>query len=144
MKIILTRTLIAIFFVLAMIHFYWAIGGQWGFENALPTDEQGIKLLNPKTIDSILVGTILLIFGLLYWSSLKTLKNKILTIIRNIGLWVIPILFLVRAMGDFKYLGFFKQVNGTVFAELDTKFYSPLCLIIGVVGILLIKMNKKR
>jgi len=144
MKIILTRTLTTIFFVLAIIHFYWALGGQWGFENALPTNEQGIKILNPKTIDSIIVGIVLLIFGLFYLFSFNSLKNKLLIIIRNIGLWVIPIIFVVRAMGDFKYVGFFKQIDGTVFADMDTKFYSPMCLVIGLVGILLIKMNNKR
>ena len=104
-----------IFFILAIIHFYWALGGQWGFENALPTNEQGIKILNPKTIDSMIVGIVLLMFGFLYIFSLNLLKNKILIIIRNIGLWVVPIIFVVRAMGDFKYVGFFKQVNYSFF-----------------------------
>ena len=144
MKIILTRTLTTIFFVLAIIHFYWALGGQWGFENVLPTNEQGIKILNSKPTDSLIVGILLLIFGLVYLFSMNSLKNKILIRIQNIGLWSIPIIFVVRAMGDVKYVGFFKQINGTVFADMDTKFYSPLCLIIGLIGISLIKINNKR
>ena len=143
MIIILTRILTTIFSVLAIIHFYWALGGQFGFENALPTNEQGIKILNPKSMDTAMAGIVFLIFGLLYLFSLNALKNKILIIIQNIGLWVIPIIFLTRAIGDFKYLGFFKQIDRTAFADMDTKFYSPLCLIIALIGISIIKMNKK-
>jgi len=144
MKIILTRTLTIIFFILAMIHFYWAIGGQWGFENALATNEQGIKILNPKTIDSAIVGILLLLFGLFYLFFLNFKKTKTLILIQNIGVWIIPILFAVRAIGDFKYVGFFKKIKGTVFSDLDTMFYSPLCLTVGLIGILLIKLGKEK
>ncbi len=144
MKLKLARILTILFFVLAMIHFYWALGGQWGFENSLPSNEQGTKILNPKTIDSVLVGVVLLLFGFLYLFSMTLLKNKILILIRNIGLWAIPIFFLIRAIGDFKYVGFFKQIKGTSFANLDTTFYSPLCLIIGLIGFLLIKLKNEK
>jgi hypothetical protein len=35
--------------------------------------------------------------------------------------------FGLRAIGDFRYLGFFKRVTGTRFARADTLIYSPLC-----------------
>lgn len=35
---------------------------------------------------------------------------------------------LLRSIGDFRYVGFFKRARGSRFAELDTRFYSPLCL----------------
>ena len=41
-------------------------------------------------------------------------------------------MLIVRAIGDFKYVGFFKQRRGTRFALLDTRFYSPLALALGV------------
>jgi hypothetical protein len=37
-----------------------------------------------------------------------------------------------RAIGEFKYLGFFKRVTGSKFARLDTLLYSPLCLLLAV------------
>ncbi|KRE83053.1 hypothetical protein ASG89_13045 [Paenibacillus sp. Soil766] len=41
--------------------------------------------------------------------------------------------FLVlRAIGDFKYLGFFKKVKHTSFSYYDTRFYSPLCLFLAI------------
>ena len=142
MKTIFARTLTIIFTVLAILHFYWAFGGAWGFKNAIPTNEQGIQILKPTTTDSIIVGIVLLLFGLFYVLALKLKRVKILVLARNMGLWMIPMLFVARALGDFKYVGFFKQVKETEFANLDTMFYSPLCLIIGLIGISLIKLKK--
>lgn len=134
MKLILSIILIIIFFGLALIHFYWASGGPLGIDYAIPTDEQGVRILNPNTIDSIIVGIGLLLFGLFYLFSLNSLKGKFLILVRNIGLWVIPVIFVLRALGDFKYVGFFKQIKSTDFANLDTIFYSPLCTIIALIG----------
>ena len=33
----------------------------------------------------------------------------------------------LRAIGDFRYVGFFNRVRDTGFARLDTLAYSPLC-----------------
>lgn len=37
------------------------------------------------------------------------------------------VLFLARAVGDFRIAGFFKRVRGTPFATWDTRLFSPLC-----------------
>ena len=37
-----------------------------------------------------------------------------------------------RAIGDFKYVGFFKRVRGSKFARMDTLVYSPLCLLLAL------------
>jgi len=103
MRIILSRTLATIFLILAIIHFYWAFGGQWGYDHVLPTNEQGVKVLEPSTIDGILVGTGLLILALFYLFFFNNLKTKTLNKLRNIGAWIIPIIFMIRAIGDLKY-----------------------------------------
>ncbi len=127
--------------MLALFHLYWAVGGQFGYNNVLPTNEEGAVLLKPTTIDGIIVGIGLLLLGLFYVFSLNTPNGRFLILVRNIGLWVIPIIFALRAIGDFKYVGFFKQIKSTEFANLDTMFYSPLCIIIALVGFILIKMK---
>ena len=38
----------------------------------------------------------------------------------------------VRAVGDRKYVGFFKRVRDTEFARRDSRIYSPLCLLLGL------------
>ena len=55
--------------------------------------------------------------------------------------WIISILFFIRAIGDFKYVGFFKKVKQTTFGEMDTTYFSPLCLVISMVGILIETLN---
>ena len=44
-------------------------------------------------------------------------------------------IFLLRAVGDFRYVGFFKKVKNTAFARNDTRYYSPLCLLLGVIAL---------
>ena len=44
---------------IAILHFYWTVGGKWGLEAALPTKENGESVLKPKWIDCLLVGLIL-------------------------------------------------------------------------------------
>ena len=53
------------------------------------------------------------------------------------GTWVISLLFLLRTIGDFRYVGFFKSVTDTNFARWDTILFSPLCLFIGIVAFLI-------
>lgn len=38
----------------------------------------------------------------------------------------------LRAIGEFRLVGFFKRVRGTRFAQLDTLAFSPLCLLLSV------------
>lgn len=142
MKSRLSIILALLFFGLATIHFYWGYGGQWGFANSLPTNEQGIRILNPKTIDSIIVGLGLLLFGIFYLFLGGIIKIKVAIWFKNIVAWLIPIIFILRALGDFKYIGFFKGIKTTEFANLDTIFYSPLCLVIGLIGFIVLKLKK--
>ncbi len=44
----------------------------------------------------------------------------------------IAFVFLLRAVGDFRYVGFFKKAGNDVFSRMDTALYSPLCLIFSI------------
>lgn len=143
MKIVLSRILTLIFFTLGIIHFYWAAGGQFGFENTLPTNQEGVRMLDPQTIDCIIGGIVFTFFGSIYAISLKSMNSKFAKAILNICLWFIPIIFMLRAIGDFNYVGFFKEIKNTNFAYYDTILYSPLCLVIAVFGFVLLQMRSK-
>ncbi|WP_339708296.1 DUF3995 domain-containing protein [uncultured Kriegella sp.] len=127
--------LVVIFCVLAGIHFNWALGGRWGFNVALPTKTDGQRVLNPKKIDSAVVGMVLLSFGLFYLFRLGfapvLLPNWM---VEYVG-WVVPVIFFARAIGDFKYVGFFRKVAQTDFSRADAKYFSPLCLLIGLLAL---------
>nr|WP_288932106.1 DUF3995 domain-containing protein [uncultured Allomuricauda sp.] len=134
---ILSILLSLILIGLGMIHFNWVIGGKFGFVETLPTKENGERVLNPKKIDSAIVGIGLIAFGFFYVLKSGLIEYNLPEWIIKYGSWIIPIIFLLRAVGEFKYVGFFKSVRKTDFAKLDTKLFSPLCLIIGILGIII-------
>ncbi len=88
-------------------------------------------------MDSAIVGAGLTAFGIFYAFKSGLIASGLPEWIMNYGGWIIPIIFLLRAMGEFKYVGFFKKVKNTEFGKLDTKYFSPLCLVIGILGIII-------
>ncbi|MEP2773613.1 MAG: DUF3995 domain-containing protein [Fulvivirga sp.] len=138
MRFYISIGLVSIFTLLALIHFSWALGSTWGFKNALPKSEAGNYVLNPAPWESAVVGLGLTLFGLFYLTRADILPLTLQGWLLSVGSWVIPLIFLLRAIGDFKYVGFFKSITSTDFAWLDTIFYSPLCLILAVAGLVLL------
>ena len=133
---ILSILLSLILIVLGLLHFNWVLGGKFGFEESLPTKESGERVLNPKKIDSAIVGLGLSLFGAFYIFKCGLINYSLPEWILKYGSWIIPSVFLVRAIGDFKYVGFFKKIKNTKFGKTDSKLFSPLCLVIGILGFL--------
>jgi len=119
----------------------WVFGGAWGFDKAIPTKKNGEKVLNPKKIDSAVVGLGLIVFGLFYLLKTPLIDFDLPNWIVTYGSWIIPGILILRAVGEFKYVGFFKAIKETEFGKLDTKFYSPLCLMLGIFGIVIVLMK---
>jgi hypothetical protein len=136
-KMILSVILSGIFLLLALIHFNWVIGGTFGFAASLPTNENGERVLNPKKIDSAIVAIGLTTFAFFYAFKSGILQYNLPEWILKYGGWIIPILFLLRAIGDFKYVGVFKKIRKTTFGKIDTKLFTPLCLTIAVFGLII-------
>lgn len=126
-----------IFFVLAIVHVNWVFGGEFGFNKSLPTKENGERVLNPKKRDSAIVAIGLFSFSIFYLAKSSIVTIVIPVWVFNYGSYIIPAIFLLRAIGDFKYIGFFKKVKNTAFGKLDSKFYAPLCLGIAIIGLLI-------
>jgi hypothetical protein len=125
-----------ILIALSLLHFHWAIGGTCGFKNSLPTDLNGNRVLNPKKIDSAIVGIGLLMFALIFLVKSGVLVIQLPMFVMNYALWLIIVIFFLRAMGDFKFVGFFKKIKMTEFAKMDTKFYAPLCFLLSLMGLI--------
>jgi len=115
-----------ILFILALIHLYWLFG-EVGMNQALPTNEQGERLLNPGKFLTLVVVFVLL--GFAWVSYMLDMPH---------GLWVelmgwgLAILFFLRAVGDFKIVGLFKKIKSTEFSRYDTWLYVPLCFFISL------------
>jgi hypothetical protein len=144
MTTLIAITLILIFLFLSGIHIYWGFGGQWGNDAVIPTKDNNVKVMVPGIIATFIVALGLLGFGAVVFINIVESDLKIpfrLDIFRKYGLWVIASIFILRAIGEFNYVGFFKKYKKTKFGQNDTKYYSPLCLIIGILTIIL-ELNK--
>jgi hypothetical protein len=139
---VLSIILFVIFSSLGFIHFYWLLGGKWGLKKALPTKEGGQKAMEPSQIATVVVGLGLISFGLIYLIKTGLINFQVPNWIIIYGSWIIPTLFILRAIGDFNYVGIFKKIKNTEFAEADTKWFVPLCLTIGIIGIVIQLLNK--
>ncbi len=137
MNTILESILIIIFLIISIIHFYWVFGGLKGLNKALPTDEKGKRVLNPGKIETSVVGIGLLLFALYYSTKVGILEIELPKLIVRYSGWIISSIFILRAIGEFKYVGIFKKINNTEFAKFDTKYFSILSLTIGVIGIII-------
>jgi len=134
--LIFAGALTVIFAFIGGIHFYWALGGKWGFSVALPTNAEGERQMSPKPLLTAVVGFGLMLFGVFYLMFTDFLPALLPeSWIAVIG-WILPGIFFLRGVGDFKYAGLFKKVKNTQFATYDTYLFSPLCLVIATLGIL--------
>jgi len=139
----LSLILVLIFAVLSGFHFYWLFGGLWGLDKAIPSKGNDANSLAIPKIATLIVALVLLLFGLIYLEKselidLQLLIPKAFERVASYGLWIIPSIFILRAIGDFKYVGFFKKIKNTTFGKSDSKLFSPLCLTIGLMGILIL------
>jgi len=124
--------------IMGVFHFYWSLGGLVGLDKALPT-KNGKLLLNPSKPLTFFVGIILLIFAYIAYA-LQFYDFSIVggsDLYRFSGLFLSTI-FILRAVGEFSLVGFFKKVKNTEFAIYDTKYFSPLCLVLGIVFAILV------
>ena len=138
---ILSIILCIILIGLGLIHFNWAVGGNFGFSESLPTKENGERVFNPRKIDGAIAGIVFIAFGIFYLLKSGLIEFNIPEWITTHGGWIIPLIFILRAIGEFKYVGFFKSLKKTDFGKLDTKLFSPLCLLIGIFGIIIQLLN---
>ena len=93
--------------------------------------------MNPKLFECFVVAFGLLAFGLFILIKSQILSFDLPNWLMKYGLWFLSIVFIIRAIGEFKYIGFFKKIKTTKFGQLDTKYYSPLCLVISFLAIAL-------
>jgi hypothetical protein len=133
----LTKTsgilLATIFVTLSLFHIYWAVGGTFGKTVTIPT-VRGNRSFDPSPLATILVAVALLIAMFIVIGQLGMLGEVIPKWTFRWGSWSICIIFLLRAVGEFRLVGFFKQVGDTEFAYWDTRLFSPLCLVIAIMA----------
>lgn len=137
MTTIIAIVLFLIFGFLAALHVYWAFGGRWGKNAAVPSKDNNTKLFTPGLLATLMVAAGLLVMGLVILIKSGLIAVTLPVWIDRSACWIIAAVFIFRAIGDFRYVGFFKKLTKTKFAQNDTRYYSPLCAIIGILTVIL-------
>ncbi|RZJ53213.1 MAG: DUF3995 domain-containing protein [Flavobacterium sp.] len=130
-----------IFTFLSSIHVYWAFGGKWASETVLPSKNDNVPLFRPRIVSTFIVAFGLFCFGLFYLIKFGFVLLNLPLWINQYGLWIITFIFLVRAIGDFKYVGLFRKFKKTTFGINDKKYFTPLCLFIVILTLILEFIN---
>ena len=123
--------LIAVFAGLALIHIYWLFGGRVGQLAAIP-EIDGKLAFQPTTVTTLVVAIGLALCVLLIAATAGILT---LPLSHTVLAWLtraLAVVLLVRAIGDFRLVGFCKRIRHSRFAHLDTVVYSPLCLALAI------------
>ena len=129
MKSLLALLVSTAFVLLGAWHFYMAFGGKPGDNAAVPS-VNGKPLFVPSRRSTIAVGFVLMLFALLVAATAGYVS---VGLPRQWLVWLsyaLALGLLARAIGEFRYVGFFKKVRGSRFARMDSLLYSPLCLLL--------------
>jgi hypothetical protein len=112
---------------LALWHFYMALKSHG--EGAVPS-VNGRPLFVPTRRATIAVGLVLVLFAGLVAGTAGLVAVGVPRTVLSWLSYALALGLLLRAVGEFRYVGFFKRVRGSKFATLDTFVYSPLCLLL--------------
>ena len=122
---------------LSGLHVYWSFGGLWGSAAVVPTKaNSNAQLFEPSPFATLVVALALLTAALVVLLRAEIFPLPLPSWTAQIGAWVIAAVFLLRATGDFRYVGFFKKVRNTAFARMDSRLYSPLCLALALLTLI--------
>jgi len=120
-----------VLFALSGVHVYWAAGGRKGFRIAVPTRGEE-PLFRPSKAATAFVAALLAMAGV-FVLQLGGIGEPLLPgWLFALGGWALAAVFVLRAIGDFRWVGLFKSRKGTLFAYWDSVCYSPLCLLLGI------------
>lgn len=120
--------------LLGLIHIYWAFGGQSGSAAAVP-ELAGRPAFKPSRSSTLAVAIALFVAAALVMATAGLIADPFPPPIARILTFGLGAVFVVRSIGDFRLVGFFKRVRGSRFAQLDTFVYAPLCLILGLAAL---------
>ena len=131
MASLLPGTLVGVFVLLALVHVYWALGGQRVKIAAIP-EVEGRPAFVPSRLGTLGVALALLACALLVAIASGIVLTSLPCRVLFWFMFALAFVFLARAVGDFRLVGFFKKVTATRFARLDIAVFSPLCLAMSI------------
>ncbi|WP_028547155.1 DUF3995 domain-containing protein [Paenibacillus taiwanensis] len=129
MSAVLSLLVSCVLLGLSALHVYWMLGGRWGSTAVIPT--RGNKpLFKPRKIGTLGVAWLLACAAVIMIGMGGLTQPLLPDWAYQCGGWVIFSVFLLRSIGEFRWVGFFKKEKGTPFAGWDSALFSPLCLLL--------------
>jgi hypothetical protein len=127
---------LAIIAFAAGFHLYWALGGRIGFSVSLPQRPDGAPVMAHRLPwwrpAAGAVALALAALALLLLAYAGHLPLPLPRRIAGAALLAVAAAFAARALVPNPYVGFFKSLRGTRWARYDTRLYSPLFLLVGL------------
>ena len=103
----------------------------------LPVIAEGQRTFRPGIFATFAVAALLGAFAFITLGSSGIFYPYITPGFFRYGNTAIALVFALRALGDFRYIGFFKKATGTLFAHNETRYYPPLCVVIATISLML-------
>jgi len=123
---ILAGLLATVFALIAALHLYWTVRGV-GTGAGVPSRADGTPVIRPGRLASFAVTAACILAALIVLGRGHLLDVGLPPAILHVGIWGIAGVFFLRTIGEFRYVGLFKRVRGTPFADWDTRLFTPLC-----------------
>ena len=117
-------------------HLYWALGGRVGFSVSLPQRADGAPVMAHRlgwwrpAAGAVALGLAML--GLLVLAEARRVALPVPPGLVRAALAATGAAFVLRALVPNRYVGFFKGLRSTRWARFDTRLYSPLFLLLGL------------
>lgn len=116
---------------IAALHVFWGVRGRLERSAAIP-EVDGQPVFVPTRLACFAVAALLAAAAWVLLVGSGYLPDLGVPWLGTVGPVAVGLVLLARAVGDFKYVGFFKTVRASRFAVLDTWFYSPLCALLAL------------
>lgn len=132
--------LAAVFLFLAGLHVFWAL--TLVPDGVRPTfaDE---PLPQPQPLLTSSVALPLTLAAVVVLARAGLILGRLPAWVPRVGCWGLGLIMVFRAVGELRFVGFFKSIRDTRFAVWDTWLYSPLCLLLGL-GALWLAVGTRR
>ena len=138
----LAISLCAVFALLSAFHIVGAFG-TWGHLPVTPVVPD-TPTPQPSSFAWLAVAVALALAALVVLARADLLLTSVPPKLSTLACSILGVIFVLRAIGEFQLLGFFKSIKGTDFAYWDTWLYTPLSLALGLGALWLVTTPRAR